>query len=361
MQDADPCGQHSASVHGCPGQQTPEIGCLTRSATLSGFESLAMSVGLDPVRMLQAAKLPVAALNDPDILVSADAVAGLLDTSARLARQESFGLLLAETRQLSNLGMLGLLVREEPTLRSAVQALGRFQRVQNGALHLALEDDGLFARIRLDLALQKHGASRQGIEMAAAITLHTLRSLSGGGFQAAWISFVHAQPASLEVHRRVLGVRVEFSHNANAIVCRSRDLDRPVPAANPAFSRAIRQCLERQLALETEVPLERVRQVIKSLLPGGACSADQVAEHLGTHRRTLNRRLARSGRNVSSMIDEVRAELARGYLAGQRRPLYEIANLLGFASGAEFSRWFRDHFAMTASEWIAASSPLAVR
>lgn len=73
----------------------------------------------------------------------------------------------------------------------------------------------------------------------------------------------------------------------------------------------------------------------------------------GTHRRTLNRQLAYAGESVSTLIDDVRAEMAETYLVGGVRTLYQVGDLRGFASGAEFSRWFRGRFGMTASQWVA--------
>ena len=81
---------------------------LTRSASLTDYEHVARSVGLDPFRMLRMAKLPAKVLDDPNLMISADSVGWLLEESARLSGQEAFGLLLAETRSLANLGMLAL-------------------------------------------------------------------------------------------------------------------------------------------------------------------------------------------------------------------------------------------------------------
>lgn len=347
---------HRAHPSEIQNAQIPEIGCLTRSATLTGYETLASSVGLDPAHMLQMANLPTEALRDPEILISVDSVSALLEATASESGQEAFGLLLAETRRLSNLGMLGLLVREEPTLRASVESLTRYQRIQNGGLVLRLEDDGQTALIHLELKVRPHGVARQGIEMAAAITLGLLRALSDGAFKADSICFVHGRPGCLDVHRRVLGVPVQFAHTFNAIACRSRELNLPIPKAEPAFGRSLKRWFDKQMADEKDEPLDRIRQVVKRLLPTGECSVDQVAAHLGTHRRTLNRRLAIAGECVSTVIDDVRAELAESYLADGLRPIYEVANLLGFASGADFSRWFRARFGMTASQWMEARS-----
>jgi AraC-like DNA-binding protein len=334
-------------------EKSRATGHLTRGATLTGYDALARSVGLDPVRMMKEAGLPPAVLCSTDTLISVDSVATLLEASARASGQEAFGLLLAETRRIGNLGVLAAVLREEPTLRAALQSLRRYMCVQNGGLALKLEDMGQFAMAFLELKLQQPCDSRQGIEMAAGVTLRTLRALAHEDFHPVSICFRHGKPRSLEVHRRVLGATIDFSQPFDAIVCRSRDLDLPIPLADPELGHALKRWLDQQLTASSDEPLDQVRQVARVLIPSGSCSVERVAEQLGTHRRTLNRKLAVAGQSVSTVIDGVRAEMAENYLAGGGRTFYEVGYLLGFASGADFSRWFRAHFGMTASQWMA--------
>jgi len=323
---------------------------LTRSASLTDYEQVARSVGLDPFRMLRMAKLPARALDDPNVLISADSVGWLLEESARLSGQEAFGLLLAETRSLGNLGMLALLIREEPTLRAAVQSLVRYMRLQNAGVQLRLDDPGDMVMLHVGY-MQGHGVSRQAIEQSTGIGLRTLRVLSRDTFRPVRICFTHEEPASIAVHRRVLGTAIAFSQECNAIVCRTRDLDMPIPAADPALNREVRRWLDRQLADLPDDPTQRARQIVRMLLPSGLCSVDQVARHLGTHRRTLHRQLAAEGESVTTIMNAVRVELAPEYLANSKRKLYEVADLLGFSTAAHFSRWFRSQFGKTPSEW----------
>ena len=323
---------------------------LTRSASLTDYEHVARSVGLDPFRMLRMAKLPAKALDDPNVLISADSVGWLLEESARLSGQEAFGLLLAETRSLGNLGMLALLIREEPTLRAAVHSLVRYMRLQNAGVQLRLDDPGDMVMLHVGY-MQGHGVSRQAIEQSTGIGLRTLRVLSRDTFRPVRICFTHEEPASIAVHRRVLGTAIAFSQECNAIVCRTRDLDMPIPAADPALNREVRRWLDRQLADLPDEPTQRARQIVRMLLPSGLCSVDQVARHLGTHRRTLHRQLAAEGESVTTIMNAVRVELAPEYLANSKRKLYEVADLLGFSTAAHFSRWFRSQFGKTPSEW----------
>ncbi len=326
---------------------------LTRSASLTDYEHVARSVGLDPFRILRMAKLPARVLDDPNLLISADSVGWLLEESARLSGQEAFGLLLAETRSLANLGMLALMIREEPTLRSAMQSCVRYMRLHNAGVQLRLDAAGAIELLHVGVNVQRHGTWRQTIEMSTGIALRILKVLSGNAFQPVRISFTHEQPAALDVHRRVLGTALDFSQEHNAIACRSRDLNMPIPAADPMLNREVKRWLDTQLTHFGADPAQQARQIIKMLLPSGLCSVDRVAQHLGMHRRTLNRHLAAEGESVTTIVNAVRAELAEEYLANSKRRLYEIAELLGFSTAGDFSRWFRARFGKTPSDWAA--------
>jgi AraC-like DNA-binding protein len=324
---------------------------LTRSASITDYEEVARSVGLDPFRMLRMARLPARVLDDPDIMIDAASVGWLLEESARRSGQESFGLLLAEKRSLANLGMLALVIRDEPTLRTAMQSFARYMKLHNSGVQLRLEDQGDVTLLHVDVSLQRHGVWRQTVEMSTGILLRTLRVLTQDTFRPARVMFTHEEPADLEVHRRVLGTAIEFSQECNAIACRDADLAMPIPAADPTLSREIKRLLDAQLASLRDDPAQQVRQIVRMLLPSGLCSVDRVAQHLGMHRRTLNRQLAEEGENVTSIINDVRTDLAEEYLANSKRRLYEVAELLGFSTPGDFSRWFRRHFSMTPSEW----------
>jgi AraC-like DNA-binding protein len=151
----------------------------------------------------------------------------------------------------------------------------------------------------------------------------------------------------------VLGTAVDFSQEFNAIVCRRRDLDMPIPAADPKLAREMKRWLDLQLTGSRDEPLDKARQVVRMLLPAGLCSVERVAQQLGMHRRTLNRHLAVGGESVTTIVNAVRGELAEEYLANSRRKVYEVAELLGFSSAGDFSRWFRRQFGKTPSDWAA--------
>jgi hypothetical protein len=62
------------------------VGPTIRSASLAYYPEIARSVGLDPSKMLERVGLPRSCLRNPDLRISAEAVAELLEASASTAR-----------------------------------------------------------------------------------------------------------------------------------------------------------------------------------------------------------------------------------------------------------------------------------
>ena len=96
---------------------------------------------------------------------------------------------------------------------------------------------------------------------------------------------------------------------------------------------------------------DSARQLIAALLPGGRCTADQVAAHLGMDRRTLHRHLLSEGESFSSLMASVRSEFAVRQIRDSDRPLAELAELLGFSSPSALAFWFRKRFGCTVATW----------
>ena len=100
---------------------------------------------------------------------------------------------------------------------------------------------------------------------------------------------------------------------------------------------------------------DRVRELVELLLPTGRCSVEHVARSLGVDRRTVHRRLASEGQTFTSLVDATRRDLAARLVRGQNRPLTEVAEMLGFSSHSNFTRWFRSRFGCSPSQWRRAA------
>lgn len=321
---------------------------LVRSAALTHFAELCAACGVDARVLLARVGLQSRCLTDPDLKIAAHLVGRLLETAATEGHEPAFGLRLAESRRLSNLGPLALLVRDAPTLRDALETLMSHIHMHNEAVAVHVAEHGGLVVVRVELASDGSGPLRQATELVVGVCCRVLQVLLGALWQPRLVCFAHTAPRSLRVHRRVLGPAVEFGHEFNGIVCNAGELDAPNPGADPVMARYSQRLLEPTLARSASAGT-RVRQLIVLLLPRGLCRVEVVAQHLGVDRRTVHRQLAAEGTSFSALLDAARRQLARRYVEGSDRPLIEVSALLGFSAPSAFSRWYRGSFGGSAA------------
>jgi AraC-like DNA-binding protein len=321
-----------------------------RSATLIGYAELARSVGLDPNRLMRRCGLDPSCLSDPDVRIDAAAVAKLLETSAAESQVEDFGLRLSKARRLSNLGPFSLVVREEITARRAIETLGRYLQLHSELLSIRIEDAGELVMLRVDIVPGTRMPRRQGIELFVGYLFRILQELLGPSWKPRRVLFMHSPPAIQSGHIAMFGRIVDFNAEFNGIACAAEDLAGQLPSADPVMARYARQYLDSMTSRPDMTLADKVGWLVRETLPLGRCSVDKVAQHLGVDRRTVHRHLAQNGKTFSSLLDEVRSELAESYLEGSKRPCTEVADLLGFSALSAFSRWHKNHFGFTLTQ-----------
>ncbi len=151
---------------------------------------------------------------------------------------------------------------------------------------------------------------------------------------------------------QALRLPVRFAQQQSALVCERAFLEMRVASANPAMARlGARQCavLLAQMRSRTGVAQQIRRALLQT--PGAFPNqADMAAElHLST--RTLRRRLRDEGTAYREIVDEVRFELAKGYLRTAELTVGQIAELLGYEDTANFRRAFRRWSGLSANRW----------
>jgi AraC-like DNA-binding protein len=321
---------------------------LIHSASLSRYGEVARHAGLNPARMLREFRLPQRSLREPDVLVPIDSVRQLLETSAARSGMESFGLRMAEARHLSDMGPLGLLVREQPTLRLALEALTRHANRINETLHLVIEESRGIVVVREELLTGGSRPVRQATELAVGVVFGILRLFLGTHWLPRRVCFAHAAPRDPSVHKRLFGSQVDFGQSFNGIVCTTRDLAVANPHADPGIERLARRLLSADPVRPAPDVSTQVRHLVAALLATGSCRIETVALRLGIGRRTIHRRLRQEGTTFREVVAAVQRELATRYVHDRRRSLADLSVSLGFGTPSAFSRWYRRQFGETA-------------
>jgi AraC-like DNA-binding protein len=326
-----------------------------RTASLTGYVALARSLGLDPVELLDSVGLDVADLDFPDRWVLATRVARLLELSAEESGCADFGLRLVPFRRLGTIGPLSVVLRDEPDLRSALGLLVRYERAFNEALHLRMDETRGLAALEVWLEFGEPVHSDQVLDLVMGALLGIIRALIGSDWQPLVTSFARPAPPEQEPYLGLFGPGVRFDGTFTGLLIPDRDLDTPVVIADPSL-RPYSQLLLRIVGAPAEsTTATQVADVVELLLPLGRCSVAEVAGYLGLRPRAMQRSLTDEGTSFSSLVHAIRARLAERYLAQDGHSLTEVSQQLGFDAPSAFSRWFRQHFGMSAVEWRRAA------
>lgn len=324
---------------------------VVRSASISGYAELARTLGLDPAKLARRVGLSLRSLSSPDVQIPACKAYRLLEMSAALSGVDDFGLRLATKRGLSHLGALGMLVRDEPDVRSALKRMIASMNLHSTCVALDLQEHRDVAVAGVTVLADGEPVIRQSVEAAVGLLFQLLRNLLGTAWRPDGVQFVHAVGATDRPHRLLFGCPVRFSTDRNAVVFGATELDSFVPGSDRGFRAYSGIPAQSALPVGGKATAERVRQSILLLMPRGECTSQTVAQSLGMNRRTLHRHLSEGGTGFSSLLSSVRLTLAEQYLRAGLLRMTDISSLLGFNSLSSFSRWFVAHTGRAPTAW----------
>ena len=95
-------------------------------------------------------------------------------------------------------------------------------------------------------------------------------------------------------------------------------------------------------------------QVIEQDL-GSDLALDDVARHIATSRRSLQRAFGSEGITFREAVAVARMRRAKALLQRGGLPIYAVAERVGYRSKAEFTKAFKRHTGMTPSAYLRAN------
>ncbi len=170
-----------------------------------------------------------------------------------------------------------------------------------------------------------HPASADYALAAAVVSIRREVAL---GFRPAAVRFARARPSDLEPYRTFFRAPLRFGAEENALEL--EDLARLRSSHADATLHGILERLAQHLVqtqAEQGALVRELRSVIAAELARGRPTAASLARRFGMSERTLRRRLAACGVQLSTLLDEVRFGLAQQYLGTM--PVAEAAERLG--------------------------------
>ena len=268
----------------------------------------------------------------------------LFEEAAHQTGDGNFGLWFGHQFRPHDLGLWGYLAVSSPTLGSALEnIIETFPcHQQYSLLRLASRPDGrlmLQYQIRAPAIVER----RQDAELSLGMFLNIFRECLGRSWIPEAVYFEHPTPLDPEQHEAAFGAPVCFAQPTNALVFRPDVLERPMPRRDPRMMTMMHACLEAvgSRADDFEPLIDRVRMAIRTKLPAGWPSLEEVGEELRISPSGIQRELASAGLTYKSLVQAMRRDLAFAYLRQRHLPLSEIAFLLGYSELSAFSRAVR--------------------
>jgi AraC-like DNA-binding protein len=277
-----------------------------------------------------------------------------LERAEAAARVPSLGLLLATEVPRGTYAWLEFIARLSPTLEEGMKSVGHFYRLVNKGADITYVERGDLAGIEITVHRRKDGWGRQLNEYTLALFHRITRELSPS-WQPAHAWFAHEAPEHRAVQELAafFQVRPSFGAATCGFDGPGALVDQLLPTADPALQTLLRAQATR--ALEVDEPLaalaSQVRDELKRRLGSEPLAVDAVAKALGLTARTLQRRLREEGLSYQAVLDGVRAQAAKAWLANPHRGVAELAARLGYAEPGALDRAFRRWTGKTPTEW----------
>ena len=280
----------------------------------------------------------------PDLLPGASYLA-LMQAAMELSQDGDFGLHVGERISPASYPVLGYTLMSCRNLSHAISQVTRYESIIHNLGHFGLELTNDAMTLTWSSALPESSASRQVTESVMSGVRVFAERLVAREIPVRQVTFTHVAPDNLEEHHRLLGERIVFGAATNSVTCDRAILDWEVPNADASLFPLLKEHAERLLAQRADDSpsiVEDVRKALSSMLSTGDVKLKQVAERLEMHPRTLQRRLNDVDSSFQDILEGVRKDMAKRYLADHSMSLAEVAFLLGYHDQSSFNRAFKE-------------------
>jgi AraC-like DNA-binding protein len=293
---------------------------------------------IDSKEVFVSHDLPPEPFKDPDARVSKDTMDKIWTVAEEATRNPCIGFETGYRFHATNLHAVGYSWLASATLREAMERLIRYQRLISTAAEMDLTD----MDDKVQLQIDPSPGIDLGDDAAFTAVIQMVRDMTHPEFRPVSVHMMRPEPPCAPELARFFQCPVEYEADLDKIMFTAESLDEPLRRNNPALAQASEEVAREYLAnMDKKDAVARARVAIIEHLPDGEPSRKEVASELAMSERTLARRLSDRDYTFSSLVDEVRGQLAKEYLRQARFSVTDVAFLLGFSDQSNFARAFK--------------------
>jgi AraC-like DNA-binding protein len=241
--------------------------------------------------------------------------------------------------------LFGFLAMSCETLGEAFARTARYRVLYNQGARWELQRDAGATRLVWYPwpGDRRRAGVRAAVEFGLVDMCSAARQLARLEIRPLEVTIAHAAPIDTAPLRRFFGVEPRFGAKLDELVFAPDLLDTRIASYNSRLRDYFdEQCRELAARFTTDAPVTaQVRKDLMTSMDGGDPSVGAVARRLGMSGRSLQRRLSEEGHRFDALLDDVREEFAKRYLARGTVSASEVAYLVGFQSPTAFFRAFK--------------------
>lgn len=326
---------------------------------LSSWIKAAAKCGFNVQPLFKEAGIKVDLIRLEEARVSPLQLISLLEQSVALSPARHFPFVLGDTFAFESLPEFETLLTTSPSLRDALQVADLATKVTLPWLRIELVEAGAESEVRIgfDAFVTRLVDSRLPLHLVTEAVLASVRkfgrSLLGSEQGIVRVDIKGPAPAYADQFAAFFGVPVQFDRPCNALIIESSILDQALEGAFPVLHQQAQFLVEQRLDKEARrqgmgFELEEKISRDPSLLELGI---EDMADRLGLHPRTLQRRLKDEDDSYLNVQARMRHRLACQWLSQGGMSIDDISAKLGFSDRRAFTAAFKRWEGSTPSAW----------
>lgn len=315
---------------------------LVRASAVLPFVRFLNHIGSPTQRLLEKAKLPVFALDNPETLIPLYQTFVFVEQAAQIEQIEMLGILVGHQTQVSDLGIFGHLVQQSLTLYDLLNTIERMIAFHNSGEQVWLMQEKDRVWIHHQYICPFAIGNQQAQWYTILLLIKAIQLATGTGWHPLALHLHTGYSSSLTEMEEFANVPLYFNQPTNAIAIPKSLMSMPLQTLKECQFLSPQECRQH---LESSAPSSdfsrSLQQLLRSLLRDGYPDINLAAEAAGVSVRSLQRRLADEYLNYSRLVEKVRFEQAICLLHDPTVQLIDIASELGYTDAANFTRAFK--------------------
>ncbi len=302
----------------------------------ASFENLVAITGTDTNTLCEATHL-----------VGFKTYNAVVEKAVELCKDPYFGLHAGENLNLAAAGLIAQLTQTCAHVEQALRLSCEFANLGCSSLPMFLEENKSHFKLVLvpDLEWKENSeiAFRHTVEGVLAFIIKEFQSLTLQKSKPLQINLPWRNQVGVDEYKRVWECPVLFDRNEISMLLSKEAVQQKIITADYELFRVLIQHAEEKSArlIKEQGFAALVRQSVVKMIKPEFPSIEQVASHLNTSVRSMQRKLKEERTNYSALLDGLKKEFALSYIKRTDLNMGDIAYLLHYNDLSAFNRSFK--------------------